>query len=94
MPDGPEGSVRAAGNAAGVGAVRMLVSGQQRREVEEMVRSVVKIETATEPRFRTLFVAAMALPHETAATPHLAEVIELPEANPPRRERRRPRPAA
>ena len=94
VPDGPEGSVRAAGNAAGVGAVRMLVSGQQRREVEEMVRSVVKIETATEPRFQTLFVAAMALPHDTAATPHLAEVIELPEANPPRRERRRPRPAA
>ena len=39
---------------------------------------VIKIETATEPRFQELFVAAMAFPHASAPTPHLAEVIDLP----------------
>ena len=33
------------------------------------MRHVVKIETATEPRFQELFVAAMAFPHATAPTP-------------------------
>ena len=35
------------------------------------MRDVVKIETATEPRFQELFVAAMALParHRTVAAP-------------------------
>ena len=43
-------------------------------------RGVVKIETATEPRFQELFVAAMAFPHATAPTPHLAHVVTLPAA--------------
>ena len=98
VPDTPEGGVRAAGNASGVGAVRMLLSSEQRDEVEQLVRSVIKIETATEPRFQELFVAAMALPHDTDPTPHLAAVIDLPEpaaADPGEgRRRRRPRPAA
>jgi uncharacterized 2Fe-2S/4Fe-4S cluster protein (DUF4445 family) len=46
--------------------------------MESTVRKVVKIETATEPRFQELFVAAMAFPHATAATPHLRQVVELP----------------
>jgi len=98
VPDTPAGGVRAAGNASGVGAVRMLLSGEQRLEVERMVRSVIKIETATESRFQELFVAAMAFPHDTDPTPHLAAVIDLPEAaaDPDQgsRRRRRPRPAA
>ena len=80
VPDTPAGGVRSAGNASGVGAVRMLLSGEQRREIERLVRSIIKIETATEPRFQELFVAAMALPHDTDPTPHLASVIDLPEA--------------
>ena len=99
VPDTPPGGVRAAGNASGVGAVRMLLSGEQRVEIERVVRSVVKIETATEPRFQELFVAAMAFPHETDPTPNLAAVIDLPEAaagdsREGRRRRQRPRPAA
>jgi uncharacterized 2Fe-2S/4Fe-4S cluster protein (DUF4445 family) len=43
------------------------------------VRQVVKIETATEPRFQELFVAAMAFPHATAPTPNLAALVALPE---------------
>ncbi len=99
VPDTPHGGVRAAGNASGVGAVRMLLSGEQRLEIERVVRSVIKIETATESRFQELFVAAMAFPHDTDPTPHLAAVIDLPTADTSgsdlsRRRRRRPRPAA
>ncbi len=99
VPDTPAGGVRSAGNASGVGAVRMLLSGEQRREIERLVRSIIKIETATEPRFQELFVAAMALPHDTDPTPHLASVIDLPEAPAAshaqrRRRHRKPRPSA
>lgn len=71
--------VRSVGNAAGTGAVRALLSGSQRAEMEQVVRSIRKIETAIEPRFQELFVAAMALPHATARTPLLAAVVDLPE---------------
>ncbi len=81
VPDMPAEQVQAAGNASGVGAVRMLLSGQQRCEVEQLVQSVTKIETATEPRFQELFVAAMAFPHATEPTPHLAEMVNLPPAD-------------
>ena len=70
------------GNAAGTGAVRALLSGTQRAEMERVVRGIRKIETATEPRFQELFVAAMALPHATAPTPQLAAVVDLPRMSP------------
>jgi uncharacterized 2Fe-2S/4Fe-4S cluster protein (DUF4445 family) len=79
VPDCPADRVRSVGNSAGAGAVRALLSGSQRREMEAAVRDVVKIETATEPRFQTEFVAAMAFPHATAPSPHLAAVVTLPE---------------
>ena len=79
VPDAPAGGVRAVGNASGTGAARMLLSRRQRAEIEATVNSIVKIETATQPRFQELFVAAMAFPHETAPTPHLAEAVNLPD---------------
>ena len=72
------GAVRSVGNAAGTGAVRALLSGTQRAEMERVVSGIRKIETATEPRFQELFVAAMALPHASAPTPLLATVVSLP----------------
>jgi uncharacterized 2Fe-2S/4Fe-4S cluster protein (DUF4445 family) len=57
----------------------MLLSAQQREEVSQAVIDIEKIETATEPRFQELFVSAMAFPHATAPSPHLAQVITLPE---------------
>ena len=73
----------------------MLLSGAERRDTERVVAEVDKIETATEPRFQELFVNAMAFPHKTALTPHLASVMDLPatpvESNEPRRRRQRPR---
>ena len=83
VPDAPVAAVRSVGNAAGAGAVRALLSMQARAELESAARAVVKIETATEPRFQELFVAAMAFPHATAPSPHLAEVVDLPERTSP-----------
>ena len=80
VPDAPVAGVRSVGNASGAGAARLLLSRAQRREVEQLSEHIVKIETATEPRFQELFVAAMAFPHETAPTAHLEQVVDLPPA--------------
>ena len=79
VPDCPVQYVRSVGNAAGAGAVRALLSLHARSEMETAVRNVVKVETATEPDFQALFVAAMAFPHALAPSPHLAEVVTLPQ---------------
>ncbi len=56
------------GNSAGTGAVRMLLSASERREIEAVVQTVTKIETATEPRFQELFIDAMGFPLAPEAT--------------------------
>ncbi len=86
IPDCPLQHVSGAGNAAGTGARMALVSGEARREVEDIVRRIEKIETATEERFQEHFVAAMAFPHGSAPTPNLAGAIDLPARTPPRGE--------
>lgn len=77
VPDCPLGGVRSVGNAAGAGAVAALLSASSRQAMELAVSGITKIETATEPRFQELFVAAMALPHKTAPTPHLEALVSL-----------------
>jgi uncharacterized 2Fe-2S/4Fe-4S cluster protein (DUF4445 family) len=79
VPDAPVEAVRSVGNAAGAGAVRALLSMQARAELEAAARAVIKIETATEPMFQELFVAAMAFPHASAPSPNLSAVVTLPE---------------
>ncbi len=79
IPDCPIAGIRSVGNAAGSGAIQALLSRDKRNEMQEAVRRVVKIETATEPRFQQLFVAAMAFPHATASNPYLSSVLQLPE---------------
>src|SRR4029077_6325717 len=79
IPDCDLAHVRSAGNAAGTGALIALLSGAARTEIEGVVRRVEKIETAVEPRFQQHFVEAMAFPHKTAAFPHLAAAVVLPE---------------
>ncbi len=78
IPDCPLDQVSNAGNAAGTGARMALASREARREIEEVVRRIERIETATEERFQEHFVAAMAFPHKTVPTPNLAQVIDLP----------------
>ena len=78
VPDAPLDRVGPAGNAAGTGALIALLSGDARREIEAVVRTVEKIETAVEPRFQEHFVDAMALPHRIAPMPFLAAAVDLP----------------
>lgn len=93
IPDAPLEQVRAVGNAAGAGAVRALVSREQRTEMESVVGSISKVETALEPKFQALFVDALAIPHRTAQMSHLRHHVELPPATGdtglPRRRRNR-----
>ena len=79
IPDCPLDDVRAVGNAAGSGAARLLLSNHERSVVEELVRGIEKIETATEERFQALFVDAMSFPHSTAAYPNLQKIVQMPE---------------
>jgi uncharacterized 2Fe-2S/4Fe-4S cluster protein (DUF4445 family) len=79
IPDCDLAHVRAAGNAAGTGALIALLSGAARAEIEGVVRTVEKVETAVEPRFQEHFVEAMAFPHRTAGFPNLRRVVPLPE---------------
>ncbi len=101
VPDADLAHVKSAGNAAGTGALIALLSGAARDEIERVVRTVEKIETAVEPRFQQHFVDAMAFPHRTAAYPHLEKVTDLPKrpgdgargtsgSTEPRRRRRTP----
>ena len=79
VPDCDLDRVAAAGNAAGTGAVIALLSADGRRTIEQLVPTIIKVETATEPRFQEHFVDAMAIPHATAEYPHLSSRIDLPE---------------
>ncbi|WP_274424529.1 ASKHA domain-containing protein [Chelativorans sp. YIM 93263] len=78
IPDCDLNKVSAVGNAAGTGARMALLNRQHRREIEETVRRVEKIETALEPKFQEHFVYAMALPNKVDPFPKLAEQVELP----------------
>ncbi|MEM6945502.1 MAG: ASKHA domain-containing protein, partial [Pseudomonadota bacterium] len=78
IPDCPIDKVTSAGNAAGTGARIALLNRGARREIEDVVRRIEKVETAVEPRFQEHFVAAMAIPHKTAPYPILREHVPLP----------------
>ena len=79
VPDCEPDEVTSAGNAAGSGARMALVDVGARREIEEVVRRVEKIETATEPMFQEHFVNAMAFPHATEPYSKLGRVVPLPQ---------------
>ena len=78
IPDCDLADVKAVGNAAGHGALMALLNRGHRREIEETVRRIEKIETALEPNFQQLFVDAMALPNKVDPFPRLAEQVRLP----------------
>ncbi|MCH7821951.1 MAG: DUF4445 domain-containing protein [Proteobacteria bacterium] len=80
IPDCELDKVQSAGNAAGTGARIALLNVGARREIESVVRSIEKIETAVEKKFQEYFVNAMAIPNKTDAFPHLFSVMEKPQA--------------
>jgi uncharacterized 2Fe-2S/4Fe-4S cluster protein (DUF4445 family) len=78
IPDCDLAKVTSAGNAAGTGARIALLNRASRDEIARVVKEVEKVETAVEPKFQEHFVGAMAIPHKTAAYPHLAKAVNLP----------------
>ena len=83
IPDCDLAKVASAGNAAGTGARIALLNLAARAEIEGVVRRIEKIETAIEPNFQNLFVAAMAIPNKTDRFPNLARRVDLPAAQEP-----------
>ncbi|WP_027135767.1 ASKHA domain-containing protein [Geminicoccus roseus] len=79
IPDCDLNKVQAAGNAAGTGARIALLNRAARREIEQVVERIEKIETAIEPKFQQHFVEAMAFPHKTGSYVHLTKAVTLPE---------------
>ncbi|HUH48386.1 MAG TPA: ASKHA domain-containing protein [Mycoplana sp.] len=79
IPDCDLAEVKAVGNAAGTGALMALLNRDHRREIEQQVNRIEKIETALEGNFQQLFVDAMAMPNKVDAFPELAKVVTLPE---------------
>ncbi len=96
IPDCPLEKVESAGNAAGTGARIALLNVAARGEIESVVRTIEKVETAIEPKFQEYFVDAMAFPNKTDAFPNLFSVIDRPapktasnDSDRPRRRRRK-----
>jgi uncharacterized 2Fe-2S/4Fe-4S cluster protein (DUF4445 family) len=83
LPDCPLEGVSGVGNAAGTGARMALLNKGYRREIEQTVRDIEKIETALEPKFQEHFVNAMALPNKVDPFPNLRTAIDLPERKEP-----------
>jgi uncharacterized 2Fe-2S/4Fe-4S cluster protein (DUF4445 family) len=80
VPDCDLDKVCSAGNAAGTGARIALLNVGARREIEDVVRRVEKIETAVEPKFQDYFVDAMAIPNKTDQFPRLFAAVVKPAA--------------
>ena len=81
IPDAPLEKVTSAGNAAGTGARIALLNRAARKEIEETVQSIHKIETAIEPRFQEHFVNASAIPNSAEPFPILNSLVSLPDVN-------------
>ena len=89
IPDCALEAVDSAGNAAGTGALIALLDKDARANIESIVRSIEKVETAVEPAFQQHFVEAMAFPHKTAEFTQLGKVVNLPTPTPSQPTRRR-----
>jgi uncharacterized 2Fe-2S/4Fe-4S cluster protein (DUF4445 family) len=80
IPDCDLEHVTAVGNAAGDGALLMLLSRAKRREAEELADTVGHIQTATDPHFQDEFVGAISIPHASDPFPHLEPILAPAEA--------------
>ncbi len=80
IPDCDLAHVTAVGNAAGDGALLMLLNRDKRLEAVELAAAVGHIQTATDPFFQDEFVAALHIPHARDPFPHLAPVLAEAEA--------------
>ncbi len=78
LPDCELEHVAGVGNAAGTGARMALINRGCRRDIEQVVRRIEKIETALEPDFQRHFVNAMALPNKVDPFSKLRAAVTLP----------------
>ncbi|MGB0505858.1 MAG: ASKHA domain-containing protein [Pikeienuella sp.] len=78
IPDCPLDKVSSAGNAAGTGARIALLNSGARREIENVVQKIEKIETAVEEKFQEHFVNAIAVPHKIDPFPELSKITDIP----------------
>jgi uncharacterized 2Fe-2S/4Fe-4S cluster protein (DUF4445 family) len=81
IPDVALKNVTSAGNAAGTGARIALCNVKSRADIEKIVRQVIKVETALEPKFQDHFVAANAIPHKTDTFTNLKKIVTLPDVS-------------
>ncbi len=81
IPDCKLEKVTSAGNAAGTGARIALLDIDAREGISKTVKSILKIETAMEPRFQDYFVSASAIPNSFYDFSELKKVVSLPEIN-------------
>jgi len=82
IPDCKLSEVSSAGNAASTGARMALLDTKSRHEIEQEVKKIKKIETATEPLFQDYFVGAMSIPHNSDPFNELGKIIKLPQKQP------------
>jgi uncharacterized 2Fe-2S/4Fe-4S cluster protein (DUF4445 family) len=75
IPDCDLAHVRAVGNAAGDGALIILLNKERRLEAAQVARTVLHIQTATDPAFQDEFVGAIYIPHMTDPLPHLQPLL-------------------
>ena len=78
LPDCQLSKVFSVGNAAGTGARIALLNKNSRREIENTVLKIEKIETAVEPMFQEHFINAMAIPHKTNSYERLRTIVTFP----------------
>lgn len=78
IPDCDVKKVSSVGNAAGTGARMALLNKGYRREIENLVGRIEKVETALEPKFQEHFVNAMALPNKIDPFPKIKQVVTPP----------------
>ena len=81
IPDAPLDKVTSAGNAAGTGARIALLNTGARKEIEDTVHNIQKIETAIEPRFQEHFVNASNIPNAVEPFPILHGIVTIPHVN-------------
>ena len=78
IPDSDLSCVSAGGNAAGTGARIALLNIKSRSEIENVVKSIEKVEIAIEPLFQTYFIDAMAILINRLLTPFEESGFNLP----------------
>ena len=91
IPDCDLKQVSGIGNAASTGARMALLNKEYRHEIQQEVKKLVKVETATEERFQEHFVNAMAFPNNVEPFSRLRAQVTLPAHDPDTDSKRRSR---